>query len=280
MSDVPTLAQEWPASERLPWPAKTKTTAVAITNGSRMARVQRDEEGITFMDTATPTSDVLTDAQMNSILRDDRERIDRAGQALEQAQSTYRYETQRGRHLSEEAHAAALRDRMPALESAEREAQRVADVSRRNTMSIRTQIENPGLALSPADAERAAAMAGVAKLEAESLPLAELEQRLRAAIARDDKAAMYLATVTMPARLNGDDARPLGREREAAQALRRMLSQARDVLRDASFDALHKETDGALLRADELRSKATKRRRQAEMENKPGVRIPRRDSGQ
>lgn len=211
----------------------------------------------------TTPQDVLTLPEMSRTLSADRDQLERARRALETAQATYRDATLRGRYFSDEAHAIALRDHLPALQSAEDAALRVAGAADRNAREIRRQTEGAVMRLEPEDAGRAAALLPLVQREVETLPLPALAVRIRAAISTGNTAAQYLYAETVPAWLKGDDPRHDSPEGQAAREMQRIVWQIRDALRDTSFDGIRAETDTALQRAGELRAKASARQRES-----------------
>ena len=145
-------------------------------------------------------SEIMNQDAMARLMADDASRCTRAEAALHEAQRTYRDHTHRSRHASDEAHEVALKDFLPELEAAERQAEAVARSAEKNTRRVRAQTEHAGIAA--AAARHAMIAADVARM-----PLDRVAADLRAAIARDDRPTMFLYA-RHPARSPGDPGSP------------------------------------------------------------------------
>jgi hypothetical protein len=216
---------------------------------------------------------IMTREQMAGILNADRERVTTARRALETAQEQYALQTRRVNFISDEMHALALTEYLPDLREAETTARRVAEAAERNAREIRRQASLTVLARDADETARAATLLPLVQHETANVALPELVDRVRAAIAREDRPAQYLYAELVPARLQGDDPRPESREGQAARELRRMLDQIRQALRDTRFDVIMQGTDAALKESGELRTRALARRRNDP--NDPDPTIPR-----
>lgn len=204
----------------------------------------------------------MTLTEMATVMRRDLSTIEAAQTAEKAAEATYRYNTHRAHFLSDEAYEAGLRDYLPPVIEARAVSQRAAEGARRNAQLVLRQTEAARLVATPDEQMSAARQEPVIRRVVDGGSFDTIRDEFRAAIVADDRAAMLLFATMLPDRL----AKPAPEEAqrpELGQArgeITRMLSQARDVLRDRSFDPVRKLASQANARAGEVSSAAFRRR--------------------
>lgn len=213
-----------------------------------------------------PTNpDVMTVTQMTSMLRDDGTRVRGAQRALEAAEGLYARATDRFYYSTDEAHQASFKEHAGPLAKAEDSATGVASAAEANARAVLAQIPGDTITLDAAGMAEAATRQALLAHDAANLPLDRLMTDVRAAIAHDDKPAMFLYAKLVSQRLAEPQARDAQeRQQSAVSSLRNMVWQINDALRDRSFDALRQQALDAIGEASTLRSRASKRERKAQ----------------
>ena len=207
----------------------------------------------------------MTLTEMTSAMRRDLSTIETAQTAEKAAEATYRYNTHRAHFLSDEAYEAGLRDYLLPVTEAREASQRAAEAARRNARVVLHQTESARLVVTPDEQESAARQEPVIRRVVDGGNLPAIRDELRAAIIAEDRAAMLLFATMLPDRL----AKPAPEEAQRPELgqvrgeIVRMLSQARDTLRDQSFDPVRKLASEANARAGEVSAAAHRRRSEA-----------------
>jgi len=204
----------------------------------------------------------MTLTEMTSAMRRDLSTIEEAQAAEKAAESTYRYNTHRAHFLSDEAYEAGLRDHLAPVVEARAASQRAAEAARRNAQLVLRQTGAARLVVTPDEQASAARQEPVIRRVVDGGRFDAIRDEFRAAIVSEDRAAMLLFATMLPDRL----AKPAPEEAqrpELGQArgeIARMLGQARDVLRDQSFDPVRTLASQANALAGEVTAAAFRRR--------------------
>jgi len=214
-------------------------------------------------------ADVLTTAQIESLFATDTARLEQTGRDLAAAQFAYARATDPGNYFTPEAAQAALKEHLPGLESAEAAALRAATIASANARLVLSQTRSAGVTLaSPAEYVEAEARRAFVSEDAASRPLAEIRDMVSQAIAVGDRPAMWLWHRYATSRVCTEDPSRDGLPGagQAREAVRRMLHQIADQLRDRSMDPVKQRADAVLERAMASEKAAGQRRREIEQQ--------------
>lgn len=214
-------------------------------------------------DGGAPATDVLTRDQMVSMLRTEANQVEQVAGKYDVAARDYEYKTRKQHYLTDEAHQAAFKEYVGPLEEAESAAIRIAGAASRNALAIRAQLVET-IAVSDADMAVVAQRQPMIVRDIAELPLSQLAEDVRIAIARDDRPAMYVYARYLGERTKAGDLRSDRPDEAAARSqLSRMMLQIRESLRDNSFDDVRKRVADVLDKAGSLEGRAKKRQRDA-----------------
>jgi hypothetical protein len=208
------------------------------------------------------SSDVLTHAELERKLYFDATRVSNAADDLSKAEKAYLSNTHRSRFLSDDSHALSLRDELPALEDAEREAFAVARAARDAAIAIRSQLASTEIpTLTRADMEAAGHIQGLIETDAARMALRQLIVEVKAAIASGEKARMYVWHRALGARLGSPSV--LDRlDSDATAQLSTARRQIAEKLRDRSGSATRDRANLLLDKSFALESHASRRSRE------------------
>ena len=213
----------------------------------------------------------MTASEMRATLKRDATTLDDAIHDLERAETAYAGITRRVAYSSDEGHAIALRDHLPALAAAEGEAAaRVASAAERNARHVLAQTATTTrMTVAPEIEAAAAAKVPIVGRLIETAGLPQLRDELKAAVIAGDTATAYVMTALLPGRLAGEA--PVGQatarpENDAARAeIDRLLGRVRDELRDTSLDPIRAQAGAVLEQAATARRAAARRRQQDDL---------------
>ncbi len=208
--------------------------------------------------------------EMDRLLNDDTDRIDRAQRRLQEARRTYEAQVTNApdsdiievREAREASYGSALR-------AAEAEAEKLARIALTNGRGIHAATAKAQLTLSDEEWARADARRGFVREQCEVLPLHRLVDHLQHAIMKNDRALMYAFAQYIPLRVAAGDRDDAGNGRRSPaerekRELRRMLGVIGDKLKDPAFGPVNKRALDLIGRAGDLEREAGKRRREEE----------------
>lgn len=221
--------------------------------------------------------EVLTKDDIDRLLRQDADRVERAQRDLSTARSTFQRLTTGG---SAEMEAAAIAEYEPALRARERDVIATVDSVERNTRQAISALDaGRQPVLSAEELSAASAAREFVKEDCATLPPAQLRDRMRAAVLAGDRSAMYLWQRYGGLRELTATGAP--GEEAAIREIRTLLAAMRQQLQDTRFDGPLGDARELLGRAVDLRTNAGRRQSQAEAEaavtrilGGPGVPIP------
>jgi hypothetical protein len=157
-------------------------------------------------------------------------------------------------------------EHLPALEAAEREAERVADTVHANIRPIYDQTSRTQYAISPETYREIDARRGLIREDCDMLPFDRLADAVRYAILKNDTAAMYCYARYIPRRLSDGESgewRDSAAKREKAE-LRRMLATIDGKLKDQTLSPVNARAGELLTKSGALQRAASKRRMAAQ----------------
>jgi len=225
----------------------------------------------------TPETETLTKDDIDRLLRQDADRVERGQRDLDAARSTFHRMTTGG---YTEMEAAAVTEHEPALRARELDViATVASVERNTRQAISALDAGRQPVLSPEELSAASAAREFVKEDCATLPPAHLRDRMRAAVLAGDRSAMYLWQRYGGLRELTATGAP--GEEAAIREIRTLLATMRQQLQDTRFDVPLTDARELLGRALDLGLDAGQPRRQREAEQAvtrmlggPGVRIP------
>ncbi len=220
-------------------------------------------------ETADPIAGLTTKslAELEREMARDHARLEAALCGFTAAEGSFARMTGPARFVTNEAHQASFQEHAGILDAPEAQALWVAGLvhARARRLAARTQEERAQPKLTDAALASAAARREFVKEDCESLPLGEVRDAVRLAVAEGDRAALWLYLRYLPRRFG--NLRPADRGAEAErQELDSLLKQAAKALTDGKAGVVHEKARKLLARAQEARERAGKRQRAAEAE--------------
>ncbi len=208
-----------------------------------------------------------TAAELEREMAGDEARLDAALRRFTAAEADFAKRTDAARFITNEAHQASFKEHAGVLDAPEAEALGVAGEvhAKARRIAALTQEDRAQPRLGDAEMASAAAKREFVKEDCEGLPLGDLLDAVRQAVAEGDRAAQWLYLRYLPKRfevLRPDDAR-LEAERQELDSL---LKQAAGGLTDGKAGVVHEKARALQQRAMEATERAGRRQRAAAAE--------------